>query len=121
MLVETGVFGRDRGIHQRLGKILPRDERAVFEVEGIEYLAVLRVQQGGQVALGILQLTERGKIGKNGHTRQPDQDRAKSAEYYCPKPPDYFFLLVGIHFRRVFLTSLKSGTSGKIRNKNLDY
>ena len=58
MLVEAYVLCRYGGVDDVRGELGIMDERTVLYVIGIKYLAILRDQFGGQLAVRILEFLE---------------------------------------------------------------
>ena len=86
MFVEPGVFRCHHGVYQRLREVGELDERAVLYMIGIEYFTVFGDEQGGQVALGIFELLERGNLGEQRHAQQGDKEDHNGRQDDSPEP-----------------------------------
>ena len=76
MLVEAYVLCRYGGVDDVRRKLGIMDECTVLYVIGIKYLAILRDQFGGQLAVRILEFLERRNVGKGPDNKQHQQHKS---------------------------------------------
>ena len=98
MPVEAGILGGDGRVDHVAGDLVVAYIRTVLDMIGIEDLAVVGDQQGGQVAVGILDLFERRNLGEEGHQQQAQQQAGKRQGDQDPEPLGYLFLRRRFHF-----------------------
>ena len=99
MLVESGIFGGDRRIHEGFRQFLEGYVRTVFNVVCIEHLPVTADKLCSEIGLRVLQLFKRRNLCKSSHQKQAQSQYCKRRHEQDPPPFDYFFLGLKLHFQ----------------------
>ena len=97
MPLEAGVLRRDGRMDQVLGQILVSDEGSVLYVEGCQGLAILGDDLRSQLAVRVLQLLERGDLGKQPHHQQHEEQGGEGDCHQDPEPLGYFLFRFVFH------------------------
>ena len=110
MLVEPGVLGGHRCVHQIGRKLVIAHVCPVLDVEGRQDLAVLGYHLGRQLVVGMLKLLERGYLREEAHEYESEYKNHERRRDDYPEPLDYLFLGTIFH-RLLFLPQNGRGQS----------
>ena len=99
MVVETGVLGGDRRLHEVQGKLVIAHEGPVLDMVGRQDLAFLGDDLGGQLAVRVLELFDGRDLGEGPDDPEQDKDQGDRGQKQDPEPADDLLACIVCHLK----------------------
>ena len=99
MVVETGVLGGDRRLHEVQGKLVIAHEGPVLDMVGRQDLAFLGDDLGSQLAVRVLELLDGRDLGESPDDPEQDKDQGDRGQKQDPEPADDLLACIVCHLK----------------------